>query len=181
VPAGAPLLGTTHLIWRRRLPNRQAGGLANLVQLILTGIGTELGDTLADTVARVHAEMERAKSRPPSLYMILMTALLTPRQIDWLMAQIMKRMPQKSTEVFGAPIFNNVGQVDSARLHLGAPVANVYLMACLGPEDDRSLQVVFTTCNEHVNLATVARDIHNNRQLLGALLDAFEEELAATA
>ena len=173
-PVGAHLAVMTHLNLRRRLPKRQAGAIANLSQIAFTSIGTELGATLADTVLRVHAEMERIKDTPPMLGRMLP---MSRRQMQRRMA----RLPRPPRFGPGVPMFNNIGQIDPARLRLGVPAENAYLTACLGREGDTSLQVVITTCGAHVNLAVVTRDIHNNREILAALLDAFEEELAATA
>jgi NRPS condensation-like uncharacterized protein len=179
-PAGTRLVVMTHVNHRRHLPNRQAGGLANLSQMTPTSIGAELGDTLADTVARVHAEMERVKAIPPMLAMQLQMALLSPARLQRQMQRRMSKMPRRTRRGL-PPLFNNVGAVDPARLALGAPATNAYLTACLGREGDSGLQVVLTTCGERVNLVVVMRENDIIWQTLEALLAAFADELAATA
>lgn len=177
---GTRLVVMTHVNLRRWLPNRQAGGLANLSQMVFTSIGTELGDTLADTTALVHAEMERVKATPPMLGMQLRMALMSPARLERKMRQRMANMPRRP-RLGIPPLFNNIGVVDPTRLRLGAPATNAYLTACLGREGDTGLQVVVTTCGEHVNLVLVMRENEAIWQQVEALLAGFAEELAATA
>jgi len=188
-PPNTRLSVATHMSLRRYLPGGRANAVANLSQMVHTCIGTELGATLAETVARVKAEMARIKAEPPSLGMTL--ALSLPA---WLQRRLLARhrpTPPASARTgdgtaprpmgSGAPLFNNIGRVDPTPLTLGAPVVNAYLTACVPGPGMRGLQVVLTTCGQHVNLAVVLRDIAGDRRLLAQLLDAFELELAATA
>lgn len=187
-PPGIELSVAIHVSLRRYLPGGRANAVANLSQMARTSIGAELGATLDETVARVRADMARVKAEPPALAMPLLT--LAP---PWLRRLLLRRGPQRPTPRpgspagqrrplgGGAPLFNNIGRVDAAGLALGAPAVNAYLTACVPAPAMRGLQVVVTTCGERVNLAVVMRDIADDRQVLAALLDAFEAELAATA
>ncbi|MEN6478369.1 MAG: hypothetical protein ABFD20_01875, partial [Anaerolineales bacterium] len=179
-PAGTPLTLMTHVNHRRRLPDRQAGAIANLAQPALVNIGTELGATFDDTVALVHAAMERVKQEPPMLAMLVLGAKMRSPLFRRRLQRKMAARPRPRRGA-GAPPFNNIGQIDPTRLSLGVPATNAYLTACLSRAQDPSIQLVLTTCGEHVNLVIVTRKIGNNREILDMLLDAFEQELAATA
>ena len=122
--------------------------------------------------------MEQVKDTPPMLRIMLLQTLVSPARLQKEMA---RHRPKGGPRQFGLPpLFNNVGALDAERLALGAPASNAYLTACLGREGDTGLQLVITTCGQHVNLVVVMRENAAIWARIEALLAGFVDELRAT-
>ncbi len=156
---------------RRFLPNRQAGGICNLMSNICCSVGPDIGDGFEDTLLKVKQQMDFQKNDWGSVRNIaLLEKLFTvfPYKIAY---NLLKKY------FFNPPIaLTNIGILDKNKLIFGkCVIKDAYMTGSI--KYVPNFQVSVTTFDDEATLCVNLYGTEGDRQKVKTFLDDFAAEL----
>ncbi|HEX3026381.1 MAG TPA: hypothetical protein VHR42_04035 [Clostridia bacterium] len=156
---------------RRFLPNRQAGGICNLMSNICCSVGPDIGNSFDDTLSKVKQQMDFQKNDWGSVRNIaLLEKLFTvfPYKIAYnLLKKYFSNPPIALT---------NIGILDKNKLIFGkCVIKNAYMTGSI--KYVPNFQVSVTTFDDEATLCVNLYGTEDDRQKVKTFLDDFAAEL----
>lgn len=170
--------------WRRYLPSRRAGAVCNLIDLIHSDIGEELGDRFETTLEKVRTDMNVKKEAYPGLYGLLRRELrfrfvpypVVKKRVISNAAAYQSKTDEVTTGFGLTPSFSNIGVIDPQSLDFGDVAIRDVLF--VGPSIfPPGFQLQFSTFKKEISFYVRSCDAGNNMMRIGHFLDAFQNEL----